>query len=251
MNDPLADIMKMTKKFAKPPSQGQIRKAQDDLDLARQDLALSKLSYDAKIFNQACYHIQQSVEKATKAYYKLLGILEDTAIRGTSHDTPELFLRMVELPWVKSFVGLGQNMFGTQVVADTSKAQAVIDSKIERAKIARLSSVAINRMLGVIPQIEKATAPFFPLTNKDLVMASLRLYLLASVTFPHEGYSRYADQVVSPREYTPKLGIVASIKEVWSETETAIAEVQQLIDYSKQVKASKPRKIRKAPAKKK
>lgn len=250
MNDPFADILRMTKKFAKPPSQGQIRKAQEDLDLARQDLTLSKLSYDAKIFNQACYHIQQSVEKATKAYYKLLGILEDKAIRGTSHDTPELFLRMVELPWVKSFVGLAQNMSGTQVVADTSKAQAVIHSKTERAKIARLSSVAINRMLGLIPQIEKATAPFFPLTNKDLVMASLRLYLLASVTFSHEG-SRYADEVVSPREYTRKLGIVASIRKVWNETETAIAEVQQLIDHSKQIKASKPKKTKKAPAKKK
>lgn len=251
MNDPFGDILKMTEKFAKPPSQGQIRKAQDDLDLARQDLTLSKLSYDAKIFNQACYHIQQSVEKATKAYYKLLGILEDKAIRGTSHDTPELFLKMVELPWVQSFVGLAQNMSGTQVVADTSKAQTVIHSKIERAKIARISTVAINKMLGLIPQIEKATAPFFPLTNKDLVMASLRLYLLASVTFPHEGYSRYADEVVNPREYTPKLGIVASIKKVWKETETAISEVQQLINYSKQIKASKPKKTKKARARKK
>jgi hypothetical protein len=245
MNDPFSDILKMTEKFAKTPSQGQVRKAQEDLDLARQDLTLSKLSYNAKIFNSACYHIQQSVEKTAKAYYKLMGILEDKAIRGTHHDTPELFLKMVELPWVQSFAGLAQNISGTQVVADTSKAQAVVHSEIERAKIARLSSVAINKMLDLIPQIEKATAPFFPLTNKDLVMASLRLYLLASVTFPHERYSRYADEVVKPREYTPKLGIVASIKRVWNETETAISEVQQLIDYSK------PKKAKKAPAKKK
>jgi len=245
MSDLFGDILKMTEKFAKPPSQGQVRKAQEDIDLARQDLMLSKLSYDTKIFNLACYHIQQSVEKTAKAYYKLLGILEDKAIRGTSHDTPELFLRMVELPWVQSFAGLAENISGTQVEAGTSKAQAVMDIEIERAKIARLSSAAINRMLDLIPEIEKAITPFFPLVNKDLVMASLRLYLLASVTFPHERYSRYADGVVKPSEYTPKLGIVASFKKVWSETETAISGVQQLIDYSKQKKAKK------APAKKK
>ena len=233
MSDLLEDISKLTKKFGKPPSQSRIRRAQENLDLARQDLMSSKLNYDAKIFNLACYHIQQSVEKAAKAYYKLLGILEDKAIRRTSHDTPELFLRMVELPWAQSFGELAKNASGTKMATDTSKAQSVIDTEVERAKIARLSSAAINRTLDLIPQIEKVTAPFFPLTDKDLVMASLRLYLLASVTFPHERYSRYADGVVKPREYTPKLGIVASIKNIWDETETAISEVQRLIDSSK------------------
>src|SRR4030042_3907358 len=235
-------MSEMIEKVGKPPSQGQVRKAQEDLDLARQDLMLSKLSYDAKIFNLACYHIQQSVEKTTKAYYKLLGILEDNAIRKTSHDPPELFLRMVELPWVQSFARLAENVSGTQAVSDTSKAQALIDTEIERARIARISSAVINQMLDLIPQIEKATAPFFPLTNEDLVMASLRLYLLASVTFPHERYSRYADGVVKPREYTPKLGIVASMKNIWNETEAAISEVQQLIDSSKQKKAKRQKR---------
>lgn len=237
MSDIFEDISKLMEKFSKPPSQRQVREAQENLELARQDLKSSKLNYDAKIFNLACYHIQQSVEKTAKAYYKLLGILEDTAIRGTSHNTPELFLRMVELPWAQSFGELAKNVSGTQMATDTSKAQSVIDTEVERAKIARLSSAAINQMLDLIPQIEKVTAPFFPLTDKDLVMASLRLYLLASVTFPHERYSRYADGVVKPREYTPKLGIVASIKKVWNETEAAISEVQQLIDSSKQKKA--------------
>jgi hypothetical protein len=236
MSDLLDDILKGIMKFGKPPSQRRVREAQANLDLSRQDLTASKLLYDAKIFNLACYHTQQSVEKTAKAYYKLLGILEDEAIRGTSHDTPELFLRMVELPWVRSFAGLAKNVSGTQVVTDTSKAQAVIHTEIERAKIARLSSAVINQMLDLIPQIEKISAPFFPLTNKDLVLASLRLYLLAAVTFPHERYSRYADGVVKPREYTRKLGIVTSIKKVWNETETAISEVQRLIDSSKQKK---------------
>jgi len=239
MSDLFDDISKLTEKLAKPPSQRRIREAQDNLDLARQDLMSSKLNYDAKIFNLACYHVQQSVEKTAKAYYKLLGVLDDEAIRRTSHDTPELFLRMVELPWAQSFGELAKNVSGTQTATDTSKAQSVIDTEVERAKIARLPSAAINRMLDLIPQIERVTAPFFPLTNKDLVMALLRLYLLAAVTFPHERYSRYADGIVKPREYTPKLGIVVSMKNVWNETETAISEVQQLIDSSKHRKANR------------
>jgi hypothetical protein len=79
-------------------------------------------------------------------------------------------------------------------------------------------------------------APLFTLTNMDLVMAMLRLYLLSLVTFPHERYSRYPDMVVKPREYTPKLGLIASIANAWSETEAAISEVQRLIDSSKRKK---------------
>jgi len=236
MNNLLDDVAKAIMKFGEPPSQGRVREAQDNLDLARQDLTASKLLYDAKIFNLACYHFQQSVEKTAKAYYKLLGLLEDGAIRGTSHDTPELFLKMAELPWARGFVELAKNVSETQIVIDISKARAIVYTEAERANIARLSSAAINQMLDLIPQIEKVSVSFFPLTNKDLVMASLRLYLLAAVTFPHERYSRYADQVVKPREYTRKLGIVASIKKGWNETETAITEVQRLIDSSKRKK---------------
>jgi hypothetical protein len=236
LSDLLEDISKLARKFGRPPSQRRIREAQEFLDLARQDLMASKLLYDAKILNLACYHIQQSVEKTAKAYYKLLGILEDKAIRGTSHDTPELFLRMVELPWARRFGEFMKEASGTQMATDTSAAQSVIDDEVKKAKIARLSSVEINQMLSLIPQIEKGLVPFFSLTNKDLVMALLRLYLLSSVTFPHERYSRYPDEVVKPREYTPQLGLVASIANVWSETETAISEVQRLIDSAKRKK---------------
>lgn len=236
MADFLKDISELTKKFGKPPSQGQIREAQEFLDLARQDLMSSRLNYDAKIFNLACYHIQQSVEKTAKAYYKLLGILKGKAIRKTGHDTPELFLRMVELPWARRFAEFAKELSGTQVVVDTLAAQSVIDNEVKRAEIARLSSARINQMLSLIPQIEKVLVPFFPLTNKDLVMASLRLYLLALVTFPHEQYPHYPDRIVKPLEYTPELGIVASIANVWGEMDTAISEVQRLIDSSKRKK---------------
>jgi HEPN domain-containing protein len=232
----LEDISKLTKKFGRPPSQKRIREAQEFLDLAHQDLMASKVLYDAKIFNLASYHIQQSVEKTAKAYYKLLGILEDKAIRGTSHDTPELFLRMVELPWARRFGEFAKEASDTEMVTDTSEAQSAIDDDAKKAKTARLGSAGINQVLSLIPQIEKGLVPFFSLIHKDGVMALLRLYLLSSVTFPHERYSRYPDEVVKPREYTPKLGLVASMTNVWSETETAISEVQRLIDSARRKK---------------
>ena len=38
------------------------------LEFARQDLAVCKLALEAKIYNQACFHSRQAVEKVLKGY---------------------------------------------------------------------------------------------------------------------------------------------------------------------------------------
>lgn len=230
MRDFIEDIPELARKWGKAPSEDQLRAAQEDLDLARQDLKSSKLVYDGEIFNSAAYHLQQAVEKTAKAYYKILGILDDKAIRKTGHDSPELFFRMVELPWAQEFGKLAREFSSVDFIIGTSEAQSVIDTDAKKAEIARLDTAQINGLLGLIPKIEKELLPLFAVMNKDFLMAALRLYVLSMLTFPHEEYSRYADRMVKPSEYTPELGIVATMESIWVETDAAISEVQRLID---------------------
>jgi hypothetical protein len=234
MEDFIKEIEKLQRKVGKAPSEGQLQAAEELLDVARQDLKSSRLNYDGGIFIFAASHLQQAVEKTAKAYYKLLGVLDDKTIRSTSHDSPELFLRMVELPWAQSFGKLAGGFTGNEVVTDTSEAQSVVDVQAKRAEIARLEARQISSYLGLIPELEKVLIPLFSVMNKDLVMAMLRLYLLSGVTFPHEQYPRYPDSgLVKPKEYTAELGIIAAIETVWAETEAAISEVQRIIDSSR------------------
>lgn len=233
MDEFIKDISEVEKKLGKAPTKERLDAAQELLDVAKKDLQSSKLNYDGGIFIFAASHLQQAVEKTAKAYYKILGILDDKTIRNTSHNSPELFLRMVELPWAQKFGALAGAFTGSDVVTDTSDAQSVVDTQKKRAEIARLDAKQINSYLSLIPKLEEKLIPLFSVMNKDLVMAMLRLYLLSGLTFPHEQYPRYPDSgVVKPKEYTAELGIIDAIETVWAETEAAISEVQRIIDSS-------------------
>ncbi len=234
MDEFIKDISELERKLGKAPTKERLEAAQELLDVARQDLQSSKLNYDGGIFIFAASHLQQAVEKTAKAYYKILGVLDDKTIRNTSHDSPELFLRMVELPWAQKFGKLAGEFTGSDVVTDTSEAQSVVDTQAKRAEIARLDAKQISSYLSLIPKLEEKLLPLFSVMNKDLVMAMLRLYLLSGLTFPHEQYPRYPDSgVVKPKEYTAELGIIAAIETVWAETDAAISGVQRIIDSSK------------------
>ncbi len=232
MDDLLENIENLAKQIQKNPTQRQLQEAQELLDLARQDLQSSRLNHSDRLFNIASYHMQQSVEKAAKSFYKILGVLDDNTIRKTSHDTPELFLRMVELPWAQDFGKFVKEVSGTEMTLDTSEGQSVVDSKTRRAEMARLDRTQIENWLRIIPQIEKGLLPLANLINNHYVLPCLRLYILSSLTFPHENVTRYVDEMVKPAEYTPNLGIVAAMAAIWAETEKAIVEVQYLIDVS-------------------
>lgn len=234
MDEFIEYISKLEGKLAKAPDKGQLREAQELLDIARQDLQSSKLNHDNEIFIFAAYHLQQAVEKTAKAYYKILGVLDDKTIRNTSHDSPELFLKMVELPWAQKFGKLAGEFTGTDVVTDTSGAQLVVDTETKRAEIARLDIEQIRNYLSLIPKMEEQLTLLFSEMEilKDSVMALLRLYLLSVLTFPHEQYTRYPDSgVVKPKEYTAELGIIATMETLWTEIDTAMSEVQRIIDY--------------------
>jgi HEPN domain-containing protein len=123
MDDFIKEILELEKKLGTPPPKERIEEAQEILDVAKQDLRSSKVNHENGIFIFAASHVQQAVEKTAKAYYKILGVLDDKTIRKTSHDSPELFLRMVELPWAQKFGKFAGQFTGSDVITDTSEAQ--------------------------------------------------------------------------------------------------------------------------------
>jgi hypothetical protein len=233
MSDFLEAIEKLDEQLKKGPTKEQQTDSKALLKLARQDLKSSQLDYESQIYNNAAYHLQQAVEKAAKSYFTLIGVLDAKTIRGTGHDSPKLFLRMLEQPWAKLFAGLISASFPSiNLMADTSEAQKVVDKGKE--EMARIPSEHILTILSLPPKLEKALEPIFEGLNRDFITAYLRLYILACITFPHEEFSRYADKEVKPSEYTPDLGIVKAMPKVWTELETTINAIQHLIGSSRQ-----------------
>ncbi len=230
MDDFVEDFLKWAEVMSKAPTNDQMRESQELLDLATQDLKSSKLLYEGKIFNYAVYHLQQSVEKAVKAFYKLLGILDDKTIRQTGHNSPGPFVKMIELPFVKQFADYAKNLSGSDFVTDTSQVQSVLNEEEKRLEVAKLNSENINAMLSFISKLETELDPLLPIMNNDYIMATLRLYILSALTFPHEEFTRYSDKAMKPSEYTLDLGIVANIQNIWNEVETTLNEIQILID---------------------
>lgn len=231
MDDFLENLSDFIEKMNRVPSKSVQQESQELLDLATKDLKSSQLLYNGEIYNNAIYYLQQAVEKASKAFHKISGILDDKQIRKTSHNSPELFLRMVEQPWAQSYANVLKEITGSDMVTDTSKAQSVVDENIKRLEIARLSEEQIKRLLSVIPPIVEQMQPFSAFMNINYVTATLRLYILSSLTFPHEQYTRYANYNMKPKEYTLELGIVKSINSLWEQTEIAINEVQQILNF--------------------
>ncbi|TRZ94399.1 MAG: HEPN domain-containing protein [Dehalococcoidia bacterium] len=233
MTDFLEELEKLAEQLKKGPTKEQQTDSQVLLKLARKDLKSSQLNYEGQIYNNAAYNLQQAVEKAAKSYFTLIGVLDAKTIRGTGHDSPKLFLRMLEQPWAKQFAGLcGASFPSINLMADTSEAQKVVDKG--KGEMARMPSEHILTVLSFPPKLEKALEPIFETLNRDFITAYLRLYILACVTFPHEEFSRYGDKEVKPSEYTSDLGIVKAMPEVWTELETTIDAIQHLIESSGQ-----------------
>jgi hypothetical protein len=61
---------------------------------ARDDIKASKLLFDGKIYSRSVYSLQQSVEKACKAFGLALGFIENQ--KSIGHQSPDIFLKMFE-----------------------------------------------------------------------------------------------------------------------------------------------------------
>jgi hypothetical protein len=193
------------------------------LDEAERDLKSCKRLYSKKIYAHSVYHLQQAVEKSVKGYCLGLGIstIEDVRVRG--HDTPYILLRAaLEKTGMKTMLrGLSDDSKNR-----IDRAWEAMDRRENRVEIAKITFEQVKMHLSDIDRNEvtmnevvNKLNPVLTLINPkesppiffQILPTLARLYVLASLSFPHEEFTRYPDGEITPAEYTSKSGIVQGI----------------------------------------
>lgn len=195
----------------------------DFLPEAERDIQSCKVLYSKRIYPHAVYHLQQAVEKAAKGYMLGFGFLNKAEIK--THDTPELFLKAVfEKTGIKAWA---ERLDDKDLKTLIDNAEQAIHDDDKRQEIALISPEAVCISLSKIDSYQNIgkqicqdlseevssilgkNLPPSPLLQSISAMATL--FILATISFPHEAYTRYPDRSVTPSDYVPSLGIVHEI----------------------------------------
>jgi len=232
------------------------------LEAAKRDLAASKaLSTDKA---NSIYHLQQSVEKITKAYGLALGVVTRKEVeRGVGHISPRLFIIMLHKRLFVSYAQLMKS-FKPQLNTDTTKMEELIETK--RPELARMNDKSIRQLLDLMDKIEEslnseqskkelelhtnvAFDTFSKFEGADLaklgalqklfqnptfftrlIVSFLRLYLFSVVTYPHFAYTRYPGGEIEPDDYNDSLGIVKMAPEITVALERSIKNLEEYLE---------------------
>ena len=81
--------------------------------------------------------------------------------------------------------------------------------KDKRLQIAKMSSTEIQNILNIREQVKSKGLLIFYYMD-----VQLSLYILSTITFPHESYTRYPTKDLSPKDYNLDLGIVNKFPEL-------------------------------------
>jgi len=242
----------------KKPLPSNIKRLGEELLMqARADLREFRRKYDSKDYPRSIFWLQQSAEKATKGLFVLLGLIHpDDLQRKIGHLTPLAFLQIIEsdeFGWIPDFVewleGLAVTK-GINLSFDVREVRQII--RQNRREIAKLTPTQVDSLIQfaqsfrtqLLPLINirwklyrlSATAEHKELIAKGntkglgkAVVATLRLYIIALVTFPHWDTTRYPSEGFSPIIYTPELGVVAKATTLAS---MLVASLRELESYT-------------------
>jgi hypothetical protein len=125
------------------------------LQNASKDLETTKILYEHKIYNTAVFHLQQAVEKTTKAYALTFFTLSKRETRGVGHDTPLVFIELIERKWVKYLVNPLRRQFPHSKILDPDilEIKNLMRKKEEKKKLALLKEEQIKGWLELIKKI--------------------------------------------------------------------------------------------------
>lgn len=218
------------------------------LRISRDDLEASRLLHERELFALAVYHLQQAVEKATKAQILLSGRITVEEIRGIRHDSlrgQQIFANKLSR-YVKMLAqatpGLNADLSKLDELRGKSKRRevalfdgitidtliAAYDSQVEHANLP--TGLASHKMETIFTQVLR-DYPEFKLTEDEIKEArsklnemlprlvssgqSLPFLFVASVlTSPHWMWTRYPDGDIKPWEYQKSMGIVSRMPQL-------------------------------------
>lgn len=251
------------------------------IEISKNDLKASKILYSNKLYSQSIYMLQQSSEKAIKAYVALIsGVDLDELKRKTLHVSPVAFVTVVEKIWifVINVLRLIADDFNFGKKFDTKldeqiRKETIFNNnlKFNYKKIRELYNKSgedlvflegeyIKAILEIIDFVETHIDFFstfvsmyltrfllsFEINTKIELSETIcnlfyehqtsqlrisRLIIIALITYPHVGYSRYPNEILNPSEYNQKLGIIESFPTISKFLEDSINSMMENLIY--------------------
>lgn len=212
----------------------------DFLDEAERDIRSCRALYSRRIYSHAVYHLQQAVEKAMKGYCIGLGMLSLKDIK--SHDTPYLLLTgLFEKTGMRKLLESSSQ----ETKERFGRAEEAIKKPKKRLGIARMpfEQIMFNLMLidgyGIIAEqmdsaLTKMAANFkvksgSPPPDFTDIFIMVRLYVLGTVTFPHEEFTRYPGGQMEPKEYVPELGVVKAVGDIVGYLDPTVKDLRRIL----------------------
>lgn len=230
------------------------------LEAAKEDQRACAVLFDAKLYASSTYHLQQAVEKATKAYLLHTGIISVEEVRRIGHNSLQGHIVLAE--WmVGRLQALDQlNVNYTDAMGKIDhlkklqpKELALLDYDQIHLMIASFDAYVNNESSGIRQMVEKLKdKEFLALAiqqaglgavvdeedmetiiktisndNKGVDLFEVAsvlpfLYIASAVTYPHEAFTRYPDKSIRPEDYTAELGIVQATPELLGRLERTL-----------------------------
>ena len=211
------------------------------LRISRDDLAAAEVLNRKHLYSAAVYHLQQSVEKATKAFCIGTGLVSASEAKSIGHNSLEGHLLYASK--LTSFIP-ELSKIDPRFNVDPARIGEVEKQRLE---IVRLDRSAVNILLANYDAVDKSMdfvlSQAADWSNSPTTRASKRqaeskrphdgndagrtraqrikhgrnipfLFLAAVLTFPHEEFTRYPDGKIKPWDYGKSMGIVACMPDL-------------------------------------
>jgi hypothetical protein len=233
------------------------------LRTSRDDLRAAIILYEHGIYSLAVFHLQQAVEKATKAQCLLSGIVNMKEIKKIGHESlrghqiiaskfsalvkmfAEANPRLDVVPRLDELMEDGKRIEVAKLSsAEIDKILSAYDAQVDSSMLTSLLSPerlgsALSEMehgrpeFGINDDVSGKVLDLFAKRTPTLVSGSEDLPLLfvaSAITFPHSVWTRYPDGDIKPWDYDQSLGIVSRLPDLARRVEKAVKSMESQID---------------------
>ncbi|HEY9204559.1 MAG TPA: HEPN domain-containing protein [Candidatus Methanoperedens sp.] len=177
---------------------------------SKYDIELAKMAYKLKDYGNALFHLQQAIEKATKAYGLYFGIIKDPQ-KEISHKTPKIFIKLLRLSWVDDLTNIYNRNYNLQknlanldiLMKDENKASILdLDNNIPfflnlYKNILKNTKRTLSRR--EIKRIVDYVKINYGIDIKEIYMMQIEfvllLYLFSFITFIYAVEPRYSNEI--------------------------------------------------------
>jgi HEPN domain-containing protein len=223
------------------------------LNCAKDDIRAVKILYEKQLLSLSVYHLQQAVEKTTKAYALALSVVTTRELKEIKHKGPLTFIKLLKKKWAMAYINLVKTLNPNVNVNIIDKVEKIINK--EQKELAEMPKTVICTYLNSVkqmrnilqkqmyPQIDKAINLLEPLLHEEtenlkkaidaalrtgIVASFISLYLLSVITYSHSTFTRYPDGEIKPSDYySRRLEIVECINDILSEVEICVNALEQ------------------------